>query len=305
MKRTKAKSKRAPSKAAQNTRKKKSLVSKAKGNYLSVALDAGKGTKQRISAIARTAGAAGGDPKSIQGMLDILRNKDEAINVRLAALESLGAASFRVIAFEPWRNSYIAALREVATDPNYEMRQRVLGILARQKDGFAQQKLTEGLKDPKQALLPPEKALQLLSYDVHAEAYPAARAIVENPPNPIAKREALRLLAADTQSAPIFEKVLRDKGEISENRQISAAALQAIDPEKLRKNAREILMDPKDYKEIQAASLTALTQFGDKTVGEDPALLKRVSSLKDQAPTMLKQSARRFLGRYSREDETA
>ena len=30
------------------------------------------------------------------------------------------------------------------------------------------------------ALVPPEKALQLLSYDVHAEAYPVAREIVKD-----------------------------------------------------------------------------------------------------------------------------
>src|SRR5258705_13591202 len=54
-------------------------------------------------------------------------------------------------------------------------RQRVLGILMREKDGYAQTKLLEGLKNPGKSLLPPEKALQLLSYDIHAEAYSAAR----------------------------------------------------------------------------------------------------------------------------------
>jgi hypothetical protein len=45
-------------------------------------------------------------------------------------------------------------------------------------------------------------------------------------PNEDAKREALRLLAADAKSAPIFEKLLRDKAK-REIRQVSAAALQA------------------------------------------------------------------------------
>ena len=72
-----------------------------------------------------------------------------------------------------------------------------LGILMRDKDGFAQKKLLDGLKDPAKALVPPEKALQLLSYDVHADAYEVARDIVKKPPNDDAKREALRLLAAD------------------------------------------------------------------------------------------------------------
>jgi hypothetical protein len=66
----------------------------------------------------------------------------------------------------------------------------VLGILAREKDGFAQQRLLEGLEDPEKALVPPEKAPQLLSYDVHAAAYPMARQIVSRPPS-VARAQAL------------------------------------------------------------------------------------------------------------------
>ena len=238
--------------------------------------------------------------ENLQSLLKVLRDTNEPKQVRYAALQSLQAASFSVVTFEPCRNDYIAALRDVADDPDPELRQRVLGILAREKDAYAQQKLLDGLKDPRKALVPPEKALQLLSYDVHAEAYSVARAMVNNPPNPTAKREALRLLAADTASAPIFEKVLRDKNEISENRQISAAALQAIEPAKFKQHAREIVLDPSEYKEIQATSLTALTQFGDKTIAGDNTLLKRVDNLSAKAPTLVKQSARRFLGKYRR-----
>jgi len=98
----------------------------------------------------------------------------------------------------------------------------------------------------------------------------------------------------------MFEKVLRDKDEVSENRQISAAALQSIAPDKMREHAREILLDPKDYKEIQATSLTALTQFGNQGLADDQALMKHVNKLRENAPTILKQSARRFLGKYGR-----
>ncbi|HZE80105.1 MAG TPA: hypothetical protein VE604_04335 [Candidatus Polarisedimenticolia bacterium] len=282
------------------SRKQKAAPVQSASTLLSVAGNSRKTVKQRVAALANMSTAVCEDDKTLQAMLNILRDPSQAIEVRLAALQSLQAASFSVIAFESCHNDYIAALRAVATDSNPELRQRVFGLLAREKDGYAQEKLLEGLRDPKKALLPPEKALQLLSYDVHAEAYSVARALVNNPPNPTAKREALRLLGADTNSAPMFEKVLRDKDELSENRQISAAALQTIDPEKLQKHAREILLDPSDYKEIQATSLTALTQFGGKAVADDTALLKRVNSLSDKAPTMLKQSARRFLGKYGR-----
>jgi len=290
--------KRSPQKTTRSARRPKLAIGKAAAALISVATDARKGVKQRVQALARAPLAACESNENLQAMLKVLVDRNEPIQVRLRALQSLQAATFSVVSFESCRGDYIAALRQVAEDPDAELRQRVLGILAREKDGFAQEKLLEGLKDPSKALVPSEKALQLLSYDMHSEAYPVAREIVENPPTPTAKREALRLLAADANSAPLFEKILRDKNEISENRQISAAALQAVDPEKLKEHAREILLDPKEYKEIQAASLNALTQFGDKAIAADAELRKRVEGLKGKASTLVKKSAQRFLGKF-------
>ena len=86
-----------------------------------------------------------------------------------------------------------------------------IGLLAQQKDGFAQKKLLEGLQDPSKALVPPEKALQLLGYDVHAAGFRAARTILENPPNPVAKQEALRLLAADPTAVPHIRRDIAEQ----------------------------------------------------------------------------------------------
>src|ERR1044072_4520020 len=179
-------------------------------------------------------------------------------------------AAQHAVAVEACRGDYIATLRKIADDPDPELRQRVLGLLAREKDGYAQKTLLEGLHDPAKALLPPDKALQLLSYDVHADAYAAARAIVKKPPNEMARREALRLLAADATAAPMFEKLVRDKNELREIRQISASALSALKPERLQKSAREILLDNSDYDDIKATSLTALTQLGDEQALSEP-----------------------------------
>jgi HEAT repeat protein len=268
---------------------------------LSIGTSARNTVKQRVAAMAEAPQAVCESDANLQAMLNVLRNKDEPVKVRLAALQSLQAASFSSIAFESCRPDYIATLRQVAEDTDMELRQRVLGLLSRENDGFAQKKLLEGLQNPEKALVPPEKALQLLSYDIHSEAYPVARQIVSNPPNPVAKREALRLLAADATSAPMFEKILRDKEETAENRQISASALQALKPESLQENAREMLLDKSEFDDIRATSLTALTQFGDDTaIANDKALLKSVDVMSDEASTTVKQHARRFLSKYGR-----
>ncbi len=293
--------KRKTAKSATSARKAKSPAKRPARGALSVATSARKSVKQRVAALVEAPLAVCENDENLQAVLNVLRNKNEPVEVRLAALQALQAASFSVVEFESCRGDYIATLRKVAEDPDPELRQRVLGLLAREKDGFAQKKLLEGLKNPEKALLPPEKALQLLSYDVHAEAYPVARAIVSKPPNAAAKREALRLLAADATAAPLFEKLLRDKDELREIRQISASALQSLKPEKLQAHAKELLLDTSEYDDIQATSLTALSQFGDdEAIGKDEALLKSVDRLSARASTKVKQSARRFLSKYGR-----
>ncbi len=280
--------------------KAKGAVKTGSRGAFAIAKDPRRTVKQRVTALAAAPLAVCDSDARLQSTLKILRNTQEPMDVRLAALQTLQAASFAVVSFESCRADYIAALREVAQDPDPEMRQRVLGLLAREKDGFALKKLVDGLQHPEQALLPPEKALQLLGYDVHTEAYPAARAILKNPPNPAAKSGALRLLAADASSAPLFEKILRDKDELKENRQIAAAALHALHPEKLQEHAREMLMDPSEYDDIQATSLAALTNFGHaSTISKDKTLMKRVERMTTGKRDKLKQSARYFLNKFS------
>lgn len=281
--------------------KKKSPAKRTPRAAFAVATNEKKSTSERAKAFLEAPLATIASDQSLQASLNVLRDREQPIKVRLAALQSLQAATFSVIEFEPYREDYLATLRELVDDPDEELRQRVLGILAREKDGYVQQRLLEGLKDASKALVPAEKALQLLSYDVHAEAYPLAREIVNAPPNPEAKREALRLLSADANSAPMFEKLLRDKDEDRDIRQISAAALQAVKPKRFQEQARELLLDDKEYDDIQATALTALAQFGDeKAVAKDQTLLNRINELGNAKSAKVKKTAKRFMARYEK-----
>ena len=118
---------------------------------MSVATNVDKTAKQRVAAIASAPLAVIESDKDLEAMLTVLSNTDEPIAVRLAAFQALQAAAFSVLAFASNRGDYIATLRKVATDPDPELRQRVLGALMRDKDGYAQKKLLDGLKDPGKA----------------------------------------------------------------------------------------------------------------------------------------------------------
>jgi hypothetical protein len=260
-----------------------------------------KTAKQRIAALAQTPLTMNDNDKNLHAVLDVLGDVSEPVEVRLAAMKAIQAASFSVVAFESSRSDYLVTLRKVAQDANADLRQRALGILAQEKDRFAQKKLLDGLETPEKALVPPEKALQLLGYDLHAAAFKAARATVENPPNPIAKQEGLRLLAGDATAAPLFQKILLDKNETRENRQISASALHSINPARMQTLARDIVVDPTDYADIRATSLTALAQFGDSAkVAADLTLRESVDAIKTQGPGPLQQSAAMFMNKYGK-----
>ena len=255
-----------------------------------------KSIPDRLEALSGTIDAVLGKDVHYQDVLAILRNVEESLEVRLAALNSLQAASFQSIRFESLRADYIATLRKLARDPDPEMRNEALEILSCEQDGYAQKKLLEGLENPEKALVEPELALQYLGHDIHADAYKVARDIVKNPPSESARREALKLLAADASASRVFEKVLRDKSEASETRLIAAAALRSLKPMTFSKLAGEIVQDTTDDDDMHSACLTALGHFGEDDLNEDQKLMRRAKQLK--AKSKVKKSARQFLARY-------
>jgi len=266
------------------------------------ARDTSKRPAQRISALRDMTPGMLDDARQFASVLDILKNPNEPTVVRLAALRSLEAASFAVNRFDAYRNDYVQALRSITNDKDEEVRTRVLGALARMSDRPAQELLLTGLKEPAKALVPPEKALQLLSYDVHADAYAAARDIAAKPPTKAARRAALRLLAADATSAPVFTKILKDKSETAAIRQLSATALHAIAPDQLQEQARQILLDAKEDDQVKAVSLTALTDLRRADQGDvDDRLYQHVNRMHGRSDSALvKRSAKRFLKKYKR-----
>ena len=288
--------KRRARKPSRSTASKRAAPGASRG-YLAVMGNAEKSVAERTKAVASVAPATAGDTE-LASLMAVLADKGAPTAVRLAALQSLGAARFASPAFAASHGEYIATLRKVMDDADHELRQRVLGILAREQDGYAQRRLLEGLKDPTKALVPPEKALQLLSYDIHADAYPVARAIVENPPNPAAKREALRLLAGDAASVPTFEQILRDKKESVEIRQLSAAALHALRPDSLQAHAREIVMDPTEPDDVHQTVLTAMTQFGPAQIAADQPLMDQINRLSTSGSAKVQDLARQFSAKY-------
>jgi hypothetical protein len=231
----------------------------------------------------------------VTGLLSSLRDGDAPSADRMAALRELAALNFLGPHFEPFRADFKQALRDVATDPERPLRESALEFLAMDRDPYAQDLLVRGLHEPKQALVSDAKAIQLLSYDDHAELLPLARQVFERSKG-AAREEALRALATDPQSEKLLTRLLKDKSEKSSIRRISAAGLQSLNPEAFERAARRIVTDENDYDAIRATSLAALAhgrEAGEKPV--DPKFVARVLKLEPTSSAAMRSSIRSFV----------
>ena len=121
----------------------------------------------RASALRAIGREIGNREESINVLLELLQDKTEPGEVRLAALQTLQMLAFISPLFMSKRPEFLAALRAIVDDPDGALRQAALEILAMEKDEYGQRRLSEGLDDPARALVSPEKAVQLLGQDVH------------------------------------------------------------------------------------------------------------------------------------------
>jgi len=250
----------------------------------------------RANAIRESALEQGVAPEKVADLLATLRNAEEPLEVRTAALQALAALDFLGPLFGPFRADYKKALREVATDPQPELCESVLELLAIGKDEYAQKLLVRGLERPEEALVPDAKAIQFLSYDDHGAFAPLVRRVFERSTG-TAREEALRFLATDPRSQSLLTRVLKDKSETSNLRRISASGLQSLDPEAFERAARTIVADDDDYDEIRATSLAALAHGREaRETQADPKLVETVQRLSETAQTPAMRSAiKRFL----------
>jgi len=267
---------------------------------LAVLRDTGAGEKLRSAALEVIGLEVDDHPEVVDSLIEILRDTTVPTDQRVRVLGLLQQISFLLVQFPAKRADYLQALRSIVDDPDADLRRRAMGILAREKDEYVQRRLVEGLEGTSKALVPPAKAIQFLGYDVHAEHFPLFRRIVEDPPNQSARKEAIRVLAADPSSADLLLGILKDKNEKPDVRKVCAIALQSMAPEKLEAEARRILMSDDEDDQLRAVSLNTLTYFGNPaTLTGDDELSRQVQRLRTDSPSrQLKQASSAYMSKH-------
>lgn len=226
--------------------------------------DGGEAVEVRVAALAVGRFGAGKDERRIDRLLATLVRAEDPPTLRRAVFSTLAALGFSSSIFVAKRPVYLASLRELIDDPDPPIRTRAIETLAAVKDDYVQRRLVAGLEDPAAALVPPEQAIGLLGYDVHAGLFGLLRRIIAAPPNVLAKREAVRLLSMDPQSKELLVALLRDRGQSSMVRRESATSLAVLDPAEFAVHARSIIVDPQENRAVRLTCVSALGRVGDR-----------------------------------------
>jgi HEAT repeat protein len=267
-----------------------------------IAADSRRDVSVRIAAVEAIGEGVIEKEETIQGLLEMLRNRGEPVELRRAVFTLLKQLEFQSKLFAAQRAEFVSVLRELCDDPDEEIRTQALEALAQKKDYFAQQRLLEGLRDPAKALVPEERALQFLGYDIHADYYPLIREIAQKTENTRSKQEAIRLLSSDPEAAPLLAEIFRDKGEDAEVRNECAAALRGVAPLEFERLARDAALDDDDVDEVRAASITGLPYFGNRAaVAQDSELNERLESIPGKGKSKpLERAVERYKARRGR-----
>lgn len=217
-------------------------------------------TASPSTAAAATEAANADNSGTWQGALQVLLDGSADKTTRLEALRILAAGMFAGIEFAPYRPRFQDALRTIAADSNADpaLRQSALGALINMKDVTARTLLSQGLRQPASAAVPPAVALEMLSLDDHASAAGLAREALASSREAAVRQQAVRILGADPSAKEQLRGILNDKNEFREVRRASAVALRSLEPTAFRNAAEAILADPGDFPDIKATLKGAL-----------------------------------------------
>jgi hypothetical protein len=252
----------------------------------------------REQVLRKSISAIGANAEYVGICLDILADKDEPAALRKAVLTALKALSFSSRTFVSLRSQYMATLRSLLDETDTSLREMVAEELAQHKDAFVQQRLLDGLTNREPPIVSQAKAIQLLSYDIHAGHYPIVRQILRNPASDeVTKVEAIHSLANDLESKELLIDLMLDKDQVKEIRMTSAVALQTIHPSDFIQLAKPLVLDETEYNDIRLVALNSLMQHQDKNaLAADLEFSRKMSELSTVAKSPeVRQLSRRFL----------
>jgi hypothetical protein len=249
---------------------------------MTVLRDTSLPAERRVEVLDRLGAQLSRRAEYVPALLAIAKDRSDDPAVRYRALEALRAAAFGVRRFKPHERAYEQVLRTLVTDDDARLREMAVETLALRHDAEVQQVLLAGLRGDGPLPVPRERAIQLLAEDDHLDNLPWLHELYRSESDD-ARQEAVRLMSSYADARDTLEGILRDRNEVTQVRQQSAASLRHLAPERFEAVSKEIAVDGGDYPEIRALSLNALRHLGDRDrVAGDTAFVERLQRVSDE-----------------------
>jgi hypothetical protein len=275
----------------------KDTIKKATGILKDEKADAGL----RVLALYKLTHAVALDKNLILYVLRLLKNKNLSADLRKAAFNCIQTVRFSSPVIAGLQTQITDAFKSLVEDKNQKIRESVITYLAQQKDEFVQRKLLEGITEPAKALLPEEKAVHLLGYDIHAGIYPTLRSIVEKSSNNYSRMEAIHILGSEPDARDLLLKVYNNKKERFGVRKNSLMALKMYHPEEFNTVAAATAVDSNENANIRAVSINALAHSNSENAYNNPAVAEHLRKISSKtAPEALSKAAAYYLTNQSK-----
>ena len=168
------------------------------------------------------------------------------------------------------------------------------------KDESTQALLQKGLGDPSSAIVEPQVAVRLLSYDIHAVNFEKLKSML-----PLTDRETkraiARLLSSDPNSKDDLLRWASDQSEDAEVRSICIAGLSSLAPNEYKDLAEKIVLDEGESDEIRAACLSGYRrakQLSDSSpleAADSSEIDRKIGDIKSRAKGSLLKAVDNYL----------
>jgi hypothetical protein len=270
------------------------LLKRAERLREDVAFDRSRPVDERLDSLKRLAINLCNNKRATLRLIRLVGTRDEDPALRLAAHDAIKAAAFSSRTVDSWRPVFLSELRKVVEKESGHLVSVALHTLAQYKDGWALNKLEEGLRNPKVAKVKPLRAVQYLAYDDHASHFDVLRDLASRNRSREVRIAAINGLAADPKAEEVLKGVLQSNTEDATVRRAALLSLRQASPSAYSTEVARVVNDEGEDESLRAAGITALGV----DAGADGSLKAEISKVhNDTKSELLRSLAKNYLDR--------
>lgn len=233
--------------------------------------------------------------------------------LRQASMDVMQMFVFKTQTPEDKRQEALDIFRRVArTDSQAKFRERAMYVLTNYGDPEARRILGNGLRNPSEAVIAPDKAINLLAgiIDDSEYYYTLIQNVLNNPPSEAAQIEAIRALGNYAPARDDILKVLESKSASTSSRVTALTSLNASIGDSFFDLVEPVILDENAPEELRVRGLQAQMYRELEWEIKSPSILpapspafdKVIEKVKDSPSENVRKAARQCAKKLRKED---